>query len=158
MPTTILKSRYCPAPLECHTEHMLINDINTLDVLTGLVSYYSPEYNKIVTNEITIDPEKDFLVELFYQWRDFSKLPVSVTLKSFDKSFGNEEEISLGSSVFVEHTQTTPAISLSISEEIYKYMQSEKLVMESLIKTVKAAYGKECMLTILIEGVVLYTE
>ncbi len=141
-----------------YPDDMLIHDFGSSEPYTTTIFYFLPESGEIEGCDVTIEQERDFLAALFSQWKDLSQLPSSVSLVSHEVVFGKEEMISSGGSAYIQYTPTPPDLFLEISSEIDGYTLFDGLVMDSLVQTIKTAYGNVQALTIVIDGQVVYEE
>ena len=124
----------------------------------GTVFYYSPGNGQLCREEVEFDWEKDYLEQLFLCWRERSGFPETAVLNSADLSYGYETRSEMSGSTILSFTSTPPRITLDISKEIAPCLDPEGRVLDSLVKTLRAAYGEDLMLTLSVEGEVRYSE
>lgn len=101
--------------------------------------------------------------ELFYAWRDMSRLPADITLKRFDVINGQTVEITQGSSKIYQYISIDPIIEIELNgsaDNVTQLFQSP--LLETLAKTAKEKHIKKyddknnVKIRIFVEGDVIY--
>ena len=124
----------------------------------GTVFYYSPGNGQLCQEEVEFDWEKDYPEQLFLCWRERSGFPETAVLNSADLSYGYETRSEMSGSAILSFTSTPPRITLDISGEMAPCLDPEGRVLDSLVKTLRAAYGEDLVLTLSVEGEVRHGE
>ncbi len=100
--------------------------------------------------------------ELFYAWRDMSRLPADITLKRFDVITGQTVEITQGSSKMYQYISIDPIIEIELNSSTNNIAQLfQTSLLETLAKTAKEKYIKNynknnVKIKIFAEGDVIY--
>lgn len=135
---------------------LIITHPDSWDVREKNIYYYSTKNMCVEQKRVEISRANEYLEELFVQWRIYSNIPEDVILCSSSAEFGHESITEFENSNIKEFTSSY-TITMDISHTISPFFESNELVLDSLIQTVKEAYdSEEIALTILVDGMVIY--
>lgn len=113
--------------------------------------------DQIENIEVVIERDKHFFENLFDLWKAQSQLSQEISLESFDVQSESENRIEMGSSSLIEYVPSPKTIVMSIEKGSYP-LDAGGAVLESLVKTIRGAYFEDCVLTISVDGEVVYSD